>query len=137
MKKTILSVLLMLATVAVFAQQQIMSFEVKGDEKSYNQVRVVNETSYTNFHCRVVILNEDKSVKDVYGDYELKEKGDSDANTKSGNESRIKKGEWLGVQFPKNFTEEVSFFVEYKDYPLFDVIVIHLTDKGGGYEGEY
>jgi len=32
MKKTILSVLLMLATVAVFAQQQIMSFEVKGDE---------------------------------------------------------------------------------------------------------
>lgn len=127
----------MLATVAVFAQQQIMSFEVKGDEKSYNQVRVVNETSYTNFHCRVVLLNEDKSVKDVYGDYELKEKGDSDANTKSGNESRIKKGEWLGVQFPKNFTEEVSFFVEYKDYPLFDVIVIHLTDKGGGYEGEY
>jgi hypothetical protein len=127
----------MLATVAVFAQQQIMSFEVKGDEKSYNQVRVVNETSYTNFHCRVVLLNEDKSVKDVYGDYELKEKGDSDANTKSGNESRIKKGEWLGVQFPKNFTEEVSFFVEYKDYPLFDVIVIHLTDKGGGYEDEY
>jgi hypothetical protein len=114
-----------------------MSFEVKGDEKSYNQVRVVNETSYTNFHCRVVLLNEDKSVKDVYGDYELKEKGDSDANTKSGNESRIKKGEWLGVQFPKNFTEEVSFFVEYKDYPLFDVIVIHLTDKGGGYEDEY
>lgn len=137
MKKTILSVLLMLATVAVVAQQQIMSFEVKGDEKSYNQVRVVNETSYTNFHCRVVLLNEDKSVKDVYGDYELKEKGDSDANTKSGNESRIKKGEWLGVQFPKNFTEEVSFFVEYKDYPLFDVIVIHLTDKGGGYEDEY
>lgn len=127
----------MLATVAVFAQQQIMSFEVKGDEKSYNQVRVVNETSYTNFHCRVVLLNEDKSVKDVYGDYELKEKGDSDANTKSGSESRIKKGEWLGVQFPKNFTEEVSFFVEYKDYPLFDVIVIHLTDKGGGYEDEY
>ena len=127
----------MLATVAVFAQQQIMSFEVKGDEKSYNQVRVVNETSYTNFHCRVVLLNEDKSVKDGYGDYELKEKGDSDANTKSGNESRIKKGEWLGVQFPKNFTEEVSFFVEYKDYPLFDVIVIHLTDKGGGYEDEY
>ena len=127
----------MLATVAVFAQQRIMSFEVKGDEKSYNQVRVVNETSYTNFHCRVVLLNEDKSVKDVYGDYELKEKGDSDANTKSGNESRIKKGEWLGVQFPKNFTEEVSFFVEYKDYPLFDVIVIHLTDKGGGYEDEY
>lgn len=127
----------MLATVAVFAQQQIMSFEVKGDEKSYNQVRIVNETSYTNFHCRVVLLNEDKSVKDVYGDYELKEKGDSDANTKSGSESRIKKGEWLGVQFPKNFTEEVSFFVEYKDYPLFDVIVIHLTDKGGGYEDEY
>ena len=129
-----MSALFLFAAVSVFAQQKIMSFEVKGSEKSYNQVKVVNETSYENFHCRVVILNADTTVKDVYGDFELKEKGDSDSNTQSGS---IKKGALLGIQFPKSFTGEVSFFVEYKDYPFFDVIVIHLTDKGGGYSDEY
>ncbi|MBO7490875.1 MAG: hypothetical protein J6T59_00380 [Bacteroidales bacterium] len=134
MKRIIFSVLFLFAAVSVFAQQKIMSFEVKGSEKSYNQVRVVNETSYENFRCRVVILNADSTVKEVYGDYVLNERGDSDANTKSGKESRINQGALLGIQFPKSFTGEVSLFVEYKDYPLFDVIVIHLTDKGGGYE---
>ena len=122
-----------MAAMSVFAQKE-MTFVVDGPEKSYNQVRVVNETPYTDFHCRVVILNEDKTVKEVYGDYELKEKGDSDTNTKSGKKSRINKGEQLGVKFPKNFQNELSFYVEYLDYPMFDVIVIHLTEKGGGYD---
>jgi len=133
MKRTILSVLFMMALTAVFAQTDI-TFEVKGPEKSYNQVRVVNETSYTDFHCRVVVLNDDKTVKDVYGDYELKEKGDSDSNTKGAKKERIKKGEQLGVKFPKNFNKELSFYIEYRDYTGFDVIVIHLTDKDGGYD---
>ena len=127
---------MMLATV-VFAQQKMNTFVVEGSEKSYNQVRVVNETSYTDFHCRVVILNNDTTVKEVYGDYELKEKGDSDSNTKNGKDSRIPQGALLGIQFPKSFTGETSYFVEYRDYPMFDVIIIHLTDKGGGYSEEY
>jgi hypothetical protein len=136
MKKTILLVFLVMATMVVFAQKDI-TFVVDGPEKSYNQVRIVNETPYTDFHCRVVILNEDKTVKEVYGDYELKEKGDSDSNTKGTKNDRIQKGTQLAVKFPKNFNKEVSFYVEYRDYPLFDVIVIHLTDKDGGYEDEY
>ena len=137
MKRIIFSVVFLFAAGSVFAQQKIRSFEVKGSEKSYNQVRVVNETSYENFRCRVVILNADSTVKEVYGDYVLNERGDSDANTKSGKDSRINQGALLGIQFPKSFTGETSFFVEYKDYPLFDVIVIHLTDKGGEYEEGY
>ncbi|MBO7586549.1 MAG: hypothetical protein J6T13_05150 [Bacteroidales bacterium] len=137
MKRIFLSALFLMAAVSVFAQQEMKSFEVKGFEKSYNQVKVVNETSYQNFHCRVVILNADSTVKEVYGDYELNEKGDSDTNTKSGKDSRIPQGALLGIQFPKSFTGETSFFVEYKDYPLFDVIVIHLTNKDGGYSDEY
>jgi len=133
MKKTILSVLFLMAVTAVFAQKEI-TFEVKGPEVSYNQVRVVNETPYTDFHCRVVLLNDDKTVREVYGDYQLKEKGDSDSNTKGGKRSRIKQGDKLGVKFPKNFNKELSFFIEYRDYPGFDVIVIHLTDKDGGYD---
>ena len=122
-----------MAVTAVFAQKEI-TFEVKGPEVSYNQVRVVNETPYTDFHCRVVLLNDDKTVREVYGDYQLKEKGDSDSNTKGGKRSRIKQGDKLGVKFPKNFNKELSFYIEYRDYPGFDVIVIHLTDKDGGYD---
>ena len=123
----------MMAAMAVFAQRE-MNFVVEGPEKSYNQVRVVNETPYEDFHCRVVILNEDKTVKEVYGDYELNEKGDSDSNTKVSKGDRIQKGARLGVIFPKNFQHDLSFYVEYRDYPAFDVIVIHLTDKDGGYD---
>jgi len=136
MKKTIFSLFFLMAATALFAQKD-MTFVVEGPEQSYNQVRVVNETPYTDFHCRVVILNDDKTVKEVYGDYELKEKGDSDSNTKSAKESRIPKGAQLGVKFPKNFDHELSFYVEYRDFPVFDVIIIHLTDKDGGYEDEY
>ena len=137
MKRTILSVLFLMAVTAIFAQQEMQTFVVGGSEKSYNQVRVVNETSYTDFHCRVVILNDDKTVKEVYGDYELEERGDSDSNPKGGKNDRIRKGTLIGVQFPKSFTGETSFNVEYRDYPMFDVIVIHLMDKGGGYSDEY
>ena len=136
MKKTILSVLFLIAATAVFAQKE-MTFVVEGPEQSYNQIRVVNETSLENFNCRVVILNDDKTEKEVYGDYELKEKGDSDSNTKGTKNSRLQKGSQLAVKFPKNFQHELSFYVEYRDYPLFDVIVIHLTDKDGGYGDEY
>ena len=120
----------------VLAQHEI-NFVVEGPEKSYNQIRVVNETSFENFHCRVVILNEDKTVREVYGNYELEERGDSDSNTKSRKKERIKKGTLLGVQFPKSFTRKPFFNVEYLNYPMFDVIVIHLMDKDGGYEEEY
>ena len=132
MKRAFFSVMMVVASLAAFAQQGMLTFEVKGSEKSYNQVRVVNETSMENFHCRVVVLNADSTVKEVYGDYNLKEKGDQDMNTKNGD--RVKQGALLGIQFPKNFTGEVSYFVEYKDYPLFDVIIIHLTEKGGEFE---
>lgn len=126
----IVSVVMVLAAMSVFAQKE-MTFMVAGPESTYNQVRVVNETSLENFNCRVVIYD-DKSQAEVYGSYELKEKGDSDSNTK--NLDRIKKGSTIGVQLPKSIKKKLSFYVEYKDYPLFDVIVIHLTDKGGEYE---
>ena len=131
MKKTLLFLILVMAAMTVFSQSK-MSFEVKGPKRLYNQVRVVNESSFQDFHCRVVVLNEDNSVKEVYGDYELKKKGDSDSNT--NNKKVIKKKTRVGIQFPKKFTEELSFFVEYKSYPMFNVIVIHLLDPGEGYE---
>lgn len=53
MKKFLLSAFLIVTTITVLAQKD-MSFVVNGPEKSYNQVRVVNNTSIENFNCRVV-----------------------------------------------------------------------------------
>ena len=112
----------MLLTVAQTYAKNI--FVVEGSEDSYNQIRVVNETSQKDFNCRIVLLNEDETTKEVYGVYNLKEYKDSDINTK-----RFKQGDKFAIQMPKDFPVEVSFSLEYKDYPLFDAVVVHLTDK--------
>jgi hypothetical protein len=112
--------------------QQDMVFVVEGPEDSYNHLRVVNETSLESLKCRVVVLNEDKSIKEIYSGFEFKERG-ATLKGKKG----ITRGTVLGVQFPKELTEKPSFSVEYKDFPMFDLVVIHLKDVNTGYEEEY
>lgn len=131
MKKSILFIFLLMAATVSFAQRDL-SFVVEGPEMTYNQIKVVNETSLSHFNCRIVLLNNDKSVKEVYGVFELAAEGESDTSTNNAN--RVKKGSLLGIQFQKSFTADVSFFVEYKDYPFFDVIIIHLIDPDSEYE---
>ena len=109
-----------------------LSFVIGGSEKTYNQIRVENETSQENFHCRVVVLNDDNSIREVYGEYQLGERNDSDSKTQW-----INRGTKVGVQMPKDFPGEVKISVEYRDYPLFDAIVIHLTDAEGGYDDTF
>lgn len=118
----------------VMAQVDISSriFTAEGPEKSYNQIRIVNETSQENFRCQLVVLNDDNSIKELYGIYELKEKGDSDSNT-----NRFKQGTRFGIQLPNDFPVEVSFVIEYKDFPLFDAIIIHLHDKNSEFGDEF
>lgn len=131
MKKSILFAFMLMVAVSVSAQSR-MTFFVEGPGREYNQIRVMNETSLENFHCRVVVLDEDGSVKDIYGYYQLKEKWDTDTNTKG----RIKRGTLLGIHFPKDFTQELSFYVEYTENPIYNVIVIHLTDKDSEYDND-
>lgn len=126
MRKLFLVAILAMATLSVFAQNE-MTFVVEGAADSYNQVRIINETSMENFQCRVAVFNEDKSAKGIYGFFELKEKGDSDSNTRK--EKKILPGSTVEIQFPTNITKDLSFHVEYLDNPFFSVIVIHLTDK--------
>ena len=76
--------------------------------------------------------NADKSIKEVYEEFEFKEKG----STMKGKKG-IKRGTILGVQFPKESTEKPSFSVEYKDFPMFDLVIIHLRNINTGYEEEY
>jgi len=122
MKKSLL--LIVAALLATFAVNAKIIFTVEGPESSYNQIWLVNETSQTGFQCRVTVLNDDESIKKVYGLYTLKELNDKDSNT-----SKIEKGAKIGIEMPGDFPVETDYSIEYKDFPLFDVIIVHLFDK--------
>ena len=106
-----------------------MAFVVGGPEKSYNQIKVVNHTALPEFQCRVCRLNEDNSIKTVYGFYNLKGYDDTDSNT-----DKVKRGERIGIQMPNDFPVEVTFSVEYIDRPFYDAIVIYVNGEHPNYE---
>lgn len=135
MKRLTMLIVLLSATLMSMAQSNDsikektdsgLTFVVEGTAKSYNQVRIINETCLDSFQCRVAILNDDNSVKQIFGIFELNGRGDSDSNTKK--DDKISKGSTLAIQFPQKIKKEFSFNVEYQDYPFFDAIIIHLTD---------
>lgn len=122
MKRTFL--LLFLLCGGFFASAQNMHpFTVEGPEKTYNMIRVVNETSQDTITCRVVILDEEDKVKEIYSVYNLKSKMDYDSKVKW-----MDRGTKLGLEMPKDFPFETSIAVEYVDRPVWDFILIHITD---------
>ena len=98
----------------------------------YNQIRITNRTSVSDIHCRVVVLKENNEIKSVYGIYNLSGYDDSDTNTE-----RITRGTKIGLQFPENFNEELLYSVEYRDYPLFDAVVITLYDANNEFSRDF
>ena len=101
------------------------TFTIEGDEKSYNQIRVVNRTSQENFKCRLVIVDpKDNSTVKEYGVYELKEKGDSDSNT-----DKIKRGTTLAIEMENSFEGEIYCTIDYIDAPFFDAVVVYIYDQ--------
>ena len=98
-------------------------FVVEGPEEVYNRIRVVNETSQTDFTCRIVKLSADESTQQVYGVFNLKGRDDEDSVT-----DRFPRGTKFAIQMQKDFPTEISYYIEYKDCPLFDVVIVHLTD---------
>ena len=126
MKKLFFVLAAVLMTVSAVAQEK-MKFVIEGSEDTYNQIWVVNKTSVDHFRCRVLILDENDQIRSEYGVYEFTSRRDSDSNT-----DRIRRGTKIGIQLPEDFTHEVSFSVEYRDFPLFDAVVIYLRDKDNG-----
>ncbi len=125
MKRFVFFVCSLVMALAAGAQQH-MSFVVQGAEERYNQIRIVNRTSVADFRCRVVKLSEDNQILSVYGDYELNGYDDADSHV-----GWVERGEKVGVQMPNDFAVPVSVSVEYKDYPVFDIIVIYIGDTNG------
>ena len=113
-----------LMTAAVVMAENKMSFTVNGPENRYNRIKVVNHSSYSNFECRVFVLNEDESAGELYGIYNLKGYDDADSNTRW-----VEKNTKLEISIPDELPGEVDYLVEYKDFPMYDFIIIYITDK--------
>ena len=109
---------------AVVVAENKMSFTVNGPENRYNRIKVVNHSSYSNFECRVFVLNADESAGELYGIYNLKGYDDADSNTRW-----VEKNTKLEISIPDELPGEVDYLVEYKDFPLYDFIIIYITDK--------
>ena len=128
MKRLLFAVLALAMTIGAWAVEK-MTFVIAGPEETYNQIRVMNETSKSgSFSCRVVTLKDNDEVDTVYGLYELKGRNDIDSNS-----GFIHRGTKIGIQFPNDFKGDITFDVQYKDFPFFDAIIIHLRDKNSGY----
>lgn len=122
MKKIVLFALLLCGGICASAQN-LKPFTVEGNEEKYNMIRVVNETSQDTLNCRVVILNEDNQASEIYGVYNLNAKNDHDSKVKW-----LNRGTKMAVEMPKDFPVETSIAVEYVDRPVWDFLIIHITD---------
>ena len=121
--KKILLMTILLCGALVASAQNIKPFTVEGPEGKYNMIRVVNETSQDTLTCRIVILGEENQTKEIYGTYNLTSKFDRDSKTKW-----VDRGTKMALEMPKDFPVETTIAVEYVDRPVWDFIVIHVTD---------
>jgi hypothetical protein len=80
----------------------------------------------------VVVLDNDNQIRSVYGVYAMSGYDDADYNTE-----RISRGTKIGLQFPEDFNHELLYSVEYRDYPLFDAVVVFLYDKNSEFSSEF
>ena len=122
MKKIVLIALLLCGGIFASAQN-LKPFTVEGTEEKYNMIRVINETSQDTLNCRVVFLNEDNQASEIYGVYNLNSKNDHDSKVKW-----LHRGSKMAVEMPKDFPVETSIAVEYVDRPVWDFLIIHITD---------
>ena len=122
MKKIVFLTLLLCGGFFASAQN-LKPFTVEGPEGRYNMIRVVNETSQDTLTCRVVVLGEENQTKEIYGTYNMTSKFDHDSKTKW-----VDRGTKMALEMPKDFPVETSIAIEYVDRPIWDFIIIHVSD---------
>ena len=122
MKKIVFLTLLLCGGFFASAQN-LKPFTVEGPEGRYNMIRVVNETSQDTLTCRVVVLGEENQTKEIYGTYNMTSKFDHDSKTKW-----VDRGAKMALEMPKDFPIETSIAIEYVDRPIWDFIIIHVSD---------
>ncbi len=127
MKRFFMAIALAACTFCSMAARTVL--KVEGDEDRYNMIRVVNATNQTNFQCRVVLLNENEETKSVYGVFNLQQTGDHDSC-----KGWVRQGDLIGIEMPKGYPVEINATISYMDYPLFDIVVVTLTEQATDFE---
>ncbi|MBO4546003.1 MAG: hypothetical protein J5700_00345 [Treponema sp.] len=125
MKKTCVAIFAALMALSVLGAENV-KFKVGGSAKRYNQIKVFNNTNATDFDCEAFVLEERDGklvAQESLGKVHLRKNGGDDTITVV---SLIKRGTNLGLTVPEK-VGEFSYVIEYKNYPLFDVIEIKLV----------
>lgn len=132
MKKVLLFALAVFASLSVIAKNNI-KLKIEGPEKSYNMVRVTNQTGFSDFDLTVYFLQERDGkmvVSSALGNFVLKGTGDTDSvRVRAGS------GQWIGVALPEGM-EGVQAVLTYKDLPAFDIVQIVLIEGNSPDVGE-
>lgn len=127
MKKIIVSMLCAMFCFAGLYAEKIR-FTVTGSEGRYNQIKIVNKTTASNFDCIAYFLDKDGEkyiAREPLGAFHLGEMSSKDTCTTI---NLIDKGTHIGIVVPDE-VGPVSYVVSYKDYPLFDIIEVSLYSE--------
>lgn len=127
MKKIIVSMLCALFCIGGLYAEKIR-FTVTGSEGRYNQIKIVNKTTASNFDCIAYFLDKDGEkyiAREPLGAFHLGEMSSKDTCTTI---NLIDKGTHIGIVVPDE-VGPVSYVVSYKDYPLFDIIEVSLYSE--------
>lgn len=122
MKKFLLITAILFVTSFLFADPIII--RVKNDD--YNQVQIHNLSSIDKFNGKLysVKKNGDSYKKtEVLGSFNIRRFDDQCTITKM-----IYEGDYISIEFPPEYDNMFSYTTEHKDFPFFDVLVIHLED---------
>ena len=125
MKKTLLIALITLITVLGVSAESF-KIKIEGPERSYNQMRIINNTSKSDYECKVYSLKEKDGkfiIKETLGVFYLKEYGDSDTCSMD-----LRKKSYVGISLPEDFGE-YSYTLTYQDLPFFDIVEITINDE--------
>lgn len=132
MKRLILITLLAAISLAAGAKNNI-KLKIEGPEDSYNMIKVCNQTNFVDFDVTVYALTERDGklvVASGLGNFKLEDKEDTDSA-----KVKVRFGQWIGVSLPDGM-ENVQAVVTYLDLPVFDIIVITLTESSAVDVGE-
>lgn len=127
MKKTFIMLICTLLSFAGLYAEKIR-FTVTGSEGRYNQIKIVNKTTASNFDCIAYFLDKDGEkyiAREPLGAFHLGEVSSKDTCTSI---NLIDKGTHIGIVVPDE-VGPVSYVVSYKDYPLFDIIEVSLYSE--------
>ncbi len=117
--------LLILLFAGFTASAENFKVKIEGPERSYNQMRITNNTSHSDFDCKVYSLKQKDGkfiIKETLGVFHLKENGDTDSCRMD-----LKRNSYVGISLPEDFGE-VSYIVTYQDLPFFDIVEVSISD---------